>query len=320
MKKLFSSYLFFISMAFVFSSSLSAKESTGVLDAYKAEKVTEHAWVVFGPLEQPNPKNKGFMNNPGFIITDKSVVVVDPGSTVHVGRALLDKIRKQTDKPVTHVFNSHIHGDHWLANQAFADAFPNVKIYAHPVMIEEAKSGEAEGWMNLLNTLTEGASKETKAIIPTIALENGQEVKVDNITVKAHLTEIAHTKTDAMFEIIEEKLFFTGDNVFNNRMPRLDDGSYRGNIAAIELALTLPIETVIPGHGPKGGKEVLSNFKDFLNIVYGTTKVLYEEDMEAFEMKPKIVKKMEKFANWVNFDESIGKLISVALLEAENEE
>lgn len=320
MKYFFSFALLLISLVFTSSHSLFAKEPTGVMDAYKAEKVTANAWVVFGPLEQPNVKNKGFMNNPGFIITEKSVVVVDPGSTVHVGKALLEKIRKQTDKPVTHIFNSHIHGDHWLGNQAFAEAFPKVQIYAHPVMIEEAKAGEAESWIKLLSNLTEGASKETKAVIPTFPLKDGQEVKVDNITVKSHLSEIAHTKTDAMFEIVEEKLFFTGDNAFNNRMPRLDDGSYQGNIAALELALTLPIETVIPGHGPKGGKEVLSNFKDFLNIVYGTTKILYEEDLEAFEMKPKIIKKMEKFSNWVNFDESIGKLISVALLEAENEE
>jgi len=289
------------------------------MNAFKAEKVSEHGWVVFGPLDVPNAKNKGFMNNPGFIIADKSVIVIDPGSTVHVGNALLDKIRKKTNLPITHVFNTHIHGDHWLGNQAIADAYPDVKIYAHPEMIKQAKGGEADSWIKLLETMTEGASKGTKAVIPSIALENGQQVKIDNITIKTHLMDIAHTTTDAMFEIIEDKLFFTGDNAFNNRMPRLDDGSFKGNIAAMDLALELPLETVIPGHGPKGGKEILTNFRAFLNTIYDTSKTMYEDDKEAFEMKPIVVKKMAKYASWNNFDDSIGKLISLAVLEAENE-
>jgi len=319
----FSLFFSIVSLAFVAihpAFAKEAKEASGIMDAYKAEQVSKHGWVVFGPLDRPNVKNQGFMNNPGFIITDKSVIVIDPGSTVHVGNALLEKIRKQTDKPVTHIFNTHIHGDHWLGNQAFYEAYPDVKIYAHPEMIKEAKAGEAESWISLMDTLTEGASKGTKVVLPTLALEDGQQVKVDNITVKAHLTEIAHTKTDAMFEIVEDKLFFTGDNGFNTRMPRLEDGSFRGNMGAMDLAMKLPIETIIPGHGAKGGKEILSNFKEFLEILYGTTKTLYEDDMEAFEMKPVVVEKMDKYKSWVGFDDGIGKLISIALLEAENDE
>jgi hypothetical protein len=41
--------------------------------------------------------------------------------------------------------------------------------------------------------------------------------------------------------------------------------------------------------------------------------------MEPIEMKPDIVKKLEKYHQWDNFDDTIGKLISVAVLEAENE-
>ena len=289
------------------------------MDKFDAVKIAEHTWGVFGPTAQPNVENKGFMNNPVFVITDKSVVVVDPGSSLQVGRALLEKIRKQTDKPITHVFDSHVHGDHWLGNHAFLEENPDVKIYAHPEMIAEAKDGEAEVWINLMNTLTEGATKDTKITLPTIALENNQEIKVDNITIKAHLNKFAHTKTDAMFEIIEDKVLITGDNTFSGRMPRLDDGSFTGNIAAMDVGLNLDITVVVPGHGAVGGKELLSDFREFLYTIYDTSKTLLDEDMESFEMKPIIVKKLEKFHKWDNFDGAIGKLVSVAVLEAENE-
>ncbi len=291
----------------------------GIMDKYESKKIAKHTWVVFGPKAIPNPENKGFMNNPAFVITDNSVVVIDPGSSLQVGEALLEKIRKHTDKPITHVFNSHIHGDHWLANHAIHEAYPDVKIFAHPQMIEEAKAGKAESWLENMKTLTEGATEGTKAVIPGIALEDGQELRIDNITIKVHLNEIAHTKTDAMFEILEDKVLITGDNSFNERMPRLDDGSFIGNMKAMDDALRLDVAVVVPGHGPAGGKEVLSGFRNFLNIIYDTSKTLRNEDMEAFEMKPVIVGKMEKFQKWESFDENIGKLISIAVLEAENE-
>lgn len=301
------------------AASLSAKADKGTMDTYDVKKVGKHTWAVFGSLDAPTVENKGFMNNPAFTITDKSVIVFDPGSNVYVGRGLLAKIRKLTDKPITHVFNSHIHGDHWLGNQAFLEENPKVKIFAHPQMIVEAKAGEAQVWIDLMENLTNGISSGTEIIYPNNALEDGQEITIDNITVKSHLNEIAHTKTDAMFEIKEDKILITGDNAFRNRSPRLDDGSYKGNIEVMEKALKLDVSTVIPGHGPVGGKEVLTDFKEFLSIVYETSKELLDDDKEAFEMKPIVVEKMEKFKNWNNFDGAIGKLISVAVLEAEEE-
>ena len=314
--------IFFIlltSFMFLTSFIVQAKSDLGIMDKFEVTKVAEHTWTILGPTGQPSPENKGFMNNPAFVITDKSVVVIDPGSSLFVGKALLKKISTKTDKPITHVFNSHVHGDHWLGNHAIKEAYPDVKIYAHPEMIAEAKAGEGESWIGLMESLTKGATKGTKVIFPDIALKNGQEVIIDNITIKSHLNKLAHTKTDAMFEIKEDKVLITGDNAFNQRMPRLDDGSYVGNIKAMDLGLALDVKAVIPGHGAVGGKEILSNFREFLHTIYDTSKTLMDDDMEAFEMKPTIVKKLEKYKNWDNFDGAIGKLISVAVLEAENE-
>lgn len=306
-------------VSFFTTSFLFAKENKDVMDNYELKKIAEHTWAVFGSLDGPNPENKGFMNNPSFTITDKSVLVYDPGSNVHVGRALVKKIRELTNNPITHVFNSHIHGDHWLGNQAIFEENALVKIYAHPEMIIEAKAGEAQFWIDLMEGLTEGASKGTEIIYPTDILKDGQEITIDNITVKSHLNVIAHTKTDAMFEIKGDKVLITGDNVFNNRAPRLDDGSFAGNIAVMDKALDLDVDVVLPGHGPVGGKEIISNFREYLYVIYDSAKMMLDEDKEPFEMKPIIAEKMSKFAGWNNFEGSLGKLISVAVLEAENE-
>ena len=199
------------------------------LPDYPAEQLSERVWVIHGPTELPNPQNKGFMNNPAFVITSTGVVVIDPGSTLESGRMVLRQIARVTDKPVTHVFASHIHGDHWLGNHAIREKYPEALLYAHPNMIAQAHDGEAEAWLKLMDQLTEGASKGTQAIIPDQPLKDAQQIKVGDRTLRIYLSDWAHTKTDAMVEVVEESLLVTGDNVLYKRIARMDDASFRGN-------------------------------------------------------------------------------------------
>ncbi len=291
-----------------------------LLNDYKPEKISDHVYVIHGPLEMPTPENKGFMNNPAFIISENSVAVIDPGASLQVGRAVLAHIKKITDKPITQVFNTHVHGDHWLGNQAFFEANPDVKIYAHPKMIEAAKAGDAEQWVGLISKLTNKATDGTKAIIPTEALEDGQEIKAGDVTIKVYLSEHAHTKTDAMFEIKEDKVLFTGDNMTNKRIPGMSDASFRGNISVIDQVLQDNFDKVVPGHGLTGDKQLLESYKNYLSIIYESVKSLQEEGLEDFEMKDKIVEKLTGYKDWAGFDDEIGKHISLAVLEAERAE
>ena len=282
-----------------------------------AEKVAAHTWVIHGPMSLPNPQNGGFMNNPAFVVTGAGVVIVDAGSSVAAGRMVLRQIAKVTDQPVTHVFASHIHGDHWLANQAIADAFPAAKFYAHPKLIEQAKGGQAEFWIDLMNQLTEGATKDTRALIPGEALTDLQEIKVGGITFRAYLSDFAHTRTDAMIEVVEDSLLVGGDNFLAGRMSRLDDGSFRGNIAACERAVALGLKRYVPGHGPTGGVQTAERFCGLLKTLYGEVGKYYEQGMSDFEMKDQVVAALEPWREWGGFSEGIGKLISLAVLEVE---
>lgn len=291
-----------------------------LLDKYQPEKVSEHVYVIHGPTGYPNKENQGFMNNPGFIVTDKTVAVIDPGSSAAIGRAVLAHIRKVTDKPITQVFTTHVHGDHWLGNQAFKEENPAVKFYAHPAMIEEAKNGAAAEWIDTMNSMTEKATEGTEALIPTEVLTDGESFDLGGLMLKAHLIEgKAHTDTDVMFEIPEEKVLFTGDTINNKRIVRMDDGSFAGGIKAAEYALTLEVDKIVPGHGHSGGRNVLAYYRDYLDKVYSSVKKM-REDMEAHEMKPKIEAQLADYKDWQGMNEELGKHISLSVLEAEQED
>ena len=284
---------------------------------YPVTRVSEHVYVIHGPTETPNPKNKGFMNNPGIVLTTAGVVIVDPGSTLYAGRMVLRQVRKLTDKPVIHVFNTHVHGDHWLGNQAIVEAYPKARIHAHPEMIAEARAGAGAQWVRLMENLTAGASKGTRAVPPTEPLKDGQELKIGGLTFKIYLGEHAHTRTDAMIQVVEDSVLFTGDNALYQRIGRMDDGSFRGNIHELERALALKLKVYVPGHGTSGGPDVIRPYLEYLRTVYNEAARLMEQDLADYEMKPVIGPKLKPYWKWSGFEEEFGRHVSLAVLEAE---
>ena len=95
---------------------------------------------------------------------------------------MVAQLRKTTKKPVTHVFNTHVHGDHWLGNQAVLEAWPQATIIAHPDMIKQAKDGAAEFWLKLMSDMSGGYTDGTRAEIPTVEAADGQEFRIGGKT------------------------------------------------------------------------------------------------------------------------------------------
>ena len=114
--------------------------------SHPAQKVHADTYVIHGPQGLPSVENQSFMNNPAWIVTADGVVVIDPGSSVQAGRMVMAQLKKTTQKPVTHVFNTHVHGDHWLGNQAVLDVWPKASIIAHPDKIKQTKDGADAFW------------------------------------------------------------------------------------------------------------------------------------------------------------------------------
>ncbi|MEZ5452699.1 MAG: MBL fold metallo-hydrolase [Thiothrix sp.] len=171
-----------------------------------------------------------------------------------------------------------------------------------------------------MNSMTDNATEGTEAIIPTEALADGQTFELDGLTLKAHVIDgKAHTDTDVMFEVPEEKVLFTGDTINNKRIVRMDDGSFAGGVKAAEYALGLDVDKIVPGHGHTGSRNVLTYYRDYLGKVYNSVKAM-REDMEAHEMKPKIEAQLADYKDWAGYNEELGKHISLSVLEAEQED
>jgi len=289
----------------------------GYLDGFDAEKVSSHVYVIHGPLELPNAENEGFMNNPAFIVTEEGVVVVDPGSSVHTGNMLLREIRKVTDMPVIAVFDTHVHGDHWLGNDAIRRSYPDADIYAHHKTISMIDNGEGQSWLNLMHDMTKGATDGTSIVNAHEALKGGEDLSIGGHQFQIIHPGKAHTATDIMVLYKQDNVLFTGDIVANKRIIPLEDASFKGSIEAIDKAKGLEATIIVPGHGKTGGVELLDTYQAYLSTLYNNVSKYFEEDMSDFEMKPIIHGELANYHDWSGYEDELGRHISRAYLEIE---
>jgi len=302
---------------------VSAHEVTApkTIEHYALDPVGPHIHVVHGPVSHPLPANHGFMNNPAAIVTAKGVILVDPGSSRHIGRELVAKVRKLTSQPVIAVFNTHVHGDHWLGNDGVRELYPDVPIYAHERMIARARAGEGKYWVGVFNTMTRGKAGQTKPVVPAFGLKGGETFNYGDVKLRIHFAGHAHSDNDLLIEVVDDRSLFTGDVVVASHVPNSDvpqDASFTGSIAAIEKMLNGPYTQFVPGHGKTGGREVPEAMLRFHRQLYGLVRKYYQQGMQDFEMKDRIIAEMSEYRTWHNFSE-MGRVIGYVYREVEKD-
>jgi glyoxylase-like metal-dependent hydrolase (beta-lactamase superfamily II) len=303
----------------VFLTSLSYAWSISGVGEYSFKPVNKKIYVMHGPLDIPTEKNTGFMNNPAIIIAKKGVILVDPGSTYLVGINVLKEIKKITNLPIVAVLNTHVHGDHWLANQAIKEKFPHAKFYASKKMIIEAKNGEGKSWQKLMISHTKNYGKNKKLTIPTNILKDKQKITILGEKFAISVPPTAHTDTDIMIKHLETKTLFTGDNVGLKRFGTFDSTSNMlGNLALLKTFKSMKITTFIPGHGDSGSySHTVKPFLTFLQIMKKDIEKGYEDGLEDYEIKKTIISHTKAYKDWFAYDINIGKMVNKMYLEVE---
>ena len=82
---------------------------------------------------------------------------------------------RRDERPVVAVFNSHYHGDHWLANHAFVEAFgADLPIHALEHTIAQIRGVEGSMWRTMMERWTNQATAGTEVV----AASAGEVIRV----------------------------------------------------------------------------------------------------------------------------------------------
>jgi glyoxylase-like metal-dependent hydrolase (beta-lactamase superfamily II) len=288
---------------------------------YPVKQITDKIQVMFGPLDLPDSNNRGFRNNVIIVSTSKGIVLMDPGGSAWSGEMVARKVKSMFGAPVLAVFNSHAHGDHWLGNEGIKRHFPDAVIYGHPKMKARLEGNDGITWLETINRLTDNLADGKQVIAPDRIVNHGDVITVGDTEFRVIHTGSAHTDNDIMIEIVGEDALFTGDVVRDRFIGMMeDDSSSKGNIDAVDKIVALNFKHYIPGHGSEGGVEKPLSYRAYLNSLRNMVHELFDEGIESYEMKTRIIEALNDYRDWKGFDLRLGAHISRAYLEVEQEE
>ncbi|HUP85992.1 MAG TPA: MBL fold metallo-hydrolase [Acidimicrobiales bacterium] len=208
------------------------------------------------------PDGSWWINNTGFLVDDDRVVAIDTCSTERRTRGFLEAIAAVTPRPVRTLINTHHHGDHTNGNSLVAG---EATIIGHHVTRDEVLRTRIGGLDAVFGPVEWG---ELTPAAPTVTFSERLDVHVAGRRVELiHFPDPAHTRSDVVAWLAEERVLYAGDLVFNGGTPFVVMGSVAGSLAAVRELRTLHPQVIVPGHGGVCGIEVLDRVEAYLGFV-----------------------------------------------------
>ena len=228
------------------------------------KQVSEHVYYVQGQAGIATD-NEGFISNAGFIVTDEGVVVFDALGTPSLADLLLTKIRSVTDKPILKVIVSHYHADHIYGLQVFKEL--GAKIIAPKGVIDYLSSSAAEERIEERRFSLEPWVNETTYLVsPDIIIDKSMTFEHGGMKFTLDILGAAHSDGDLTLYVEPERVLFSGDIIFEGRVPYLGDANTKKWLNTLIQMETSKVTALIPGHGPaaKNPNKAISATRNYL--------------------------------------------------------
>jgi glyoxylase-like metal-dependent hydrolase (beta-lactamase superfamily II) len=229
-----------------------------------------------------------FWTNSVIIEGVHEVMLVDAQLTKTNAERLLQEI-KDTHKPLSTIYITHEHADHFLGLEVFKEAYPRVRIIATSAVlarINKVYQEKIDKWKQLLGS---GATTQVVPVEPfdgdTIAFES------------SHIEALKHIQGDTdentMLWIPGQGILVGGDVVFNDMhvyTAETDSQVRRRWLNSLNTIRELKPSIVIPGHSAVGAPLDASTAVDFTE----TYLLAFDEELTKAKEPASLINAMKK--------------------------
>ena len=224
-----------------------------------------------------------------FIVTEEGVIATDP---IHnaAAKAMMEEIRKITDKPIKYVVYSHEHWDHIRGGKIFK------KAGAQFVSQERC-----------VTALKDHLHPDPDVVMPDIAFRDRHSITLGGTTLDLRYFGPSHGQCLIAMHLPKERLVYIVDLVVPKRVglrgwTTTDPGAAARTIREIEK---LPFDRFIPGHGPAVApasdmREVGQYIEDLLAAV----RASFEKHKSVAKIRENIKEiHLPKYEKWTGYKE-----------------
>jgi glyoxylase-like metal-dependent hydrolase (beta-lactamase superfamily II) len=202
-----------------------------------------------------------FWTNSVIIEGTHEVMLVDAQLTKTNAERVLQQI-KQTKKPLSIIYITHEHADHFLGLEVFKEAYPSVRIIANSAVVDRINKVyqlKIDKWKTILGS---GATSHVVAIEKF----DGDLIRFESSKIEILKNIQGDTDENTMLWIPGQRILIAGDVLFNNMhvYTAETDSKARGKwLNSLNKIRELKPSVVIPGHSKVGAPLDATTAVDF---------------------------------------------------------
>jgi len=251
-------------------------------------KVNKNIYMVKGKTGLPSKNNKGFISNAYGILTSKGWVVIDSLSTPELAKKFIYKLKKVSNKPIRYLLITHYHLDHYFGASEFKKE--GAKIIGSEGLLNFYESGQAEMYLEGIKKTFGDIFNNVKLVKPDIVVKDKKQLKIDGKTYLLIVMTPAHTNSDLVLYIPEEKIAFVGDLVFKDRVPFVGDTNSNSKnwLKILEKLKNMDIKVIYNGHNDPIDKSAIDFTYEYIKFLRDEISKMKDEGLSYDEIKEKL--------------------------------
>ncbi|TNE58577.1 MAG: MBL fold metallo-hydrolase [Bacteroidetes bacterium] len=245
--------------------------------------------------------------NSGVVIGSEGVLVIEAQATPLMARAVIEQIRKVTDKPIHYLVLTHYHAVRVLG----ASAYGARAIIASQKTLEMIEERGQQDWASELQRfprLFRGADTIPGLTWPTMTFERRLTLDLGNRKVEILHVGEGHTRGDTIVWLPEDRVLFAGDLVEYGATPYCGDAQLKNWGPTLQVLSALKPQALVPGRG-----NALTSAETCQEAIFGTfryTQMLYQEALMSVTRGASLkqcydqlkARMTPEFGHWVIFE------------------
>jgi glyoxylase-like metal-dependent hydrolase (beta-lactamase superfamily II) len=202
-----------------------------------------------------------FWVNSVIVEGEHEVMLVDAQLTKNGAEKVLQEIR-ETKKPLSIIYITHEHADHFLGLEVFKEAYPGVSVIATSAVVDRINKvyqDKIDKWQKILGS---GATSHVVAI----SKFDGSILEFEGATIEIIKDVQGDTDQNTMLWIPGQRILIAGDVLFNDMhvYTAETDSKARANwLDTLRKVRELRPSVVLPGHSKVGAPLDASTAVDF---------------------------------------------------------
>jgi glyoxylase-like metal-dependent hydrolase (beta-lactamase superfamily II) len=243
--------------------------------------------------------------NIGVIVGEDAVLVVDTAMGPANGARVLAAAREKAQGKRLLLTITHFHPEHGFGAQVFRD---EARIVYNRAQREELHDKGA-GYVELFRTFgpaVAGALEGVELVDPHDVYDGETELDLGSRTVQLRTWGLAHTRSDQVAFLPEERILFAGDLVEERIFPIYpyfppDDADVDGSrwIEVLRRLEELDPAVVVPGHGAVGDVGVIAAAREFHELLRDETLRLAAEGRDVEDVIAQLEPELQaRYPDW----------------------